>query len=151
MTYSPITIWLCVGIFFLIIELGIVPAIGFLFLSFGALTTSCFIYIHPILTNYQVTAFGLFSFLWFLILWLPLKTFKTNNRYSRNYFELKGMQVKVLCKPIEVGEIGQVSWSDTIMNAKLDDLEQKFAEVNELLYIVEIKGNILICSRKKLT
>ena len=43
----------------------------------------------------------------------------------------------------------QVSWSGTIMNAKLADSEKEQRKPGDVLYVLEVKGNILICSHKK--
>lgn len=152
MYFSPITIWLLVGVVFLVMEFSTIPGIGFLFLGLGALTTSSLMYFYPTLVDYQVATVGLTSLCWFLILWWPLKVLvygKRNNKQAEDYFDMKGAQVKVLFEPISPGKLGQVAWSGTIMNARLESSENQPAEIDEVLYVTEVKGNILICKRKE--
>ena len=84
---------------------------------------------------------------------MPLKKFvygkKKGNRINQGYFDLVGNQVTVFNQSIEPGKIGQVSWSGTIMNAKLADSEKEQRKPGDVLYVLEVKGNILICSHKK--
>jgi len=58
------------------------------------------------------------------------------------------MQVEVAYEDIKPGNLGQVYWSGTIMNAKLSSGET-IARVGEKLVIVNAKGNILICKHNK--
>lgn len=150
MDISAVEIWLILGIIFIIIEFSKIPGIGFLFLGLGALTTSALISSYPEITDYQIATFGLVSFAWFLVLWWPLKKFVYGKRKgNKGYFDLVGNQVTVLNRNIEPGKIGQVSWSGTIMNAKLIDSEKEHVNPGDVLYVLEVKGNVLICSRKK--
>lgn len=153
MDISAVEIWLIVGIIFIIIEFSKIPGIGFLFLGLGALTTSALISSYLEITHYQIATFGLVSFTWFLVLWWPLKKFvygkRKGNNINQGYFDLVGNQVTVLNRNIEPGKIGQVSWSGTIMNAKLVDSEKEHVNPDDVLYVLEVKGNVLICSRKK--
>ncbi|MDP4708724.1 MAG: hypothetical protein NWS20_01795 [Rickettsiaceae bacterium] len=59
------------------------------------------------------------------------------------------MQVEVVEKDLTSSSVGKVVWSGTTMNAKLDSAENKDAKVGYQLYITDIKGNVLICGRKK--
>ena len=147
MSISPIEIWMIVGVIFIVIEFSTIPGIGFLFLGLGALTTSALIYFYPNLVDYQVATVALGSFVWFLLLWWPLKVFiyGRKGKAKRDYFDLVGAQVKVFDEVIKPGQMGQVSWSGAIMNARLDDAQQ--AEKGEALYVTEVKGNVLVCSR----
>ncbi len=151
MNISSVEIWLVIGIIFIVIEFSTIPGIGFLFLALGSLTVATLISFYPKITDYQIAAFGIISFLWFLFLWWPLKKFVygKNKNTSQDYFDLIGNQVVVSSKYIDPGKVGQVSWSGTTMNAKLANSEKEQAKTGEMLYISKVKGNILICSRKK--
>lgn len=150
MTITPIEIWLAVGIIFILLEFTTLPGIGFLFLGFGAMSSSVIFYFYPEMQNYQVVSVGFLSLAWFLILWWPLKFFVygKNGNSEKDYFDIVGMQAEVALKDINPGDIGQVYWSGTIMNARLNSKE-KIAHVGDKLYILEAKGNILICSHNK--
>lgn len=75
MEFTPIELWLAVGIIFILVEFTSLPGIGLLFLGLGAISTSILIYYVPEIQNYQVASVGLSSLAWFLVLWWPLKIF----------------------------------------------------------------------------
>ena len=146
---SPLEIWLALGVIFIVIEFTAIPGIGFLFLGFGSLTFSTLLYFYPELVNYQLAAVGLLSLIWFLILWKPInKLVYRKKAKDNNYFNLIGQGVTVVNEPLKPGILGKVSWSGTIMNAVLEEKEQDQVAVNTTLYVLSIKGNILICSQK---
>lgn len=146
MIISPGEMWLVVGIVFILIEFSTLPGIGFLFLGLGAMSSAVIFYFYPEMQNYQVASVGFSSLAWFLVLWWPLKAFVygKNNHSAKVYFDILGMQVEVALEDIKPGNIGQVYWSGTIMNAKLSG-EETIARVGDKLLVVEVKGNILIC------
>jgi len=151
MEFTAVEIWLAVGIIFILAEFTTIPGIGLLFIGLGSLSTSILIYYVPEFATYQIASVGLTSLAWFLVLWWPLKIFvygRGGNKEA-DYFDMVGMQVKVVEKNLEPDNIGLVSWSGTIMNARLDDKENSVAKIGAHLYIVEVKGNVAICTRKK--
>jgi len=143
----PIELWLFVGVFCITIEFLHLPNIGFLFLGLGALSNGILINFFNDLVFYQLIIFGLASLSWFLILWLPLKHYLYKKNKQSAYSDMIGNEVYVFSSPIIIGNIGQVRWSGTIMNAMLDIDEKDKVEIGEKLYIKEIRGNTLICSR----
>jgi membrane protein implicated in regulation of membrane protease activity len=151
MEITPVEIWLVVGVIFILAEFTAVPGIGLLFIGLGALSASISMYYLPSLASYQVASVGLLSLAWFLVLWWPLKVFVYGKKGGArtDYFDMLGMQVEVVEKDLTSSGIGRVSWSGTTMNAKLDSSEGKGAKVGDQLYITDIKGNVLICGRKK--
>lgn len=145
-------LWLAVGIIFILVEFTSLPGIGFLFLGLGAVSTSILIYYVPEIQNYQVASVGLLSLAWFLVLWWPLKVFVYGNKKSSagsDYFDMVGMQVEVAVDYMEPSGLGQVYWSGTLMNARLEDKDSAGAKIGDKLYVTKIKGNILVCSHKK--
>ena len=143
-----VEMWLIVGIIFIVIELLHLPNIGFLFLGLGALSCGILTSTFPHLTIYQWIVFGLTSLFWFAVLWLPLKRYVYKKNSKSTYSDMVNNEVYVYNKPIIAGESGQVKWSGTIMNATLDASEAKEVAIGEKLYIKEVRGNTLICSRK---
>lgn len=147
---APTTLWLFLGVVLIILEFSQLPGIGFLFLGLGAITTS-------VITNYwqqqallvQFAYFGISSLVWFIMLWYPLKSYlyKNNSDPSKESFNIIGSSVTVVNKDIMAGDHGQVSWSGTIMNAKLAD-NSATATTGESLVVVEVKGNVLVCNKK---
>ena len=67
---------------------------------------------------------------------------------NHDSFNLIGNQVVVIGTPIKPDVIGQVTWSGTTMNAKLATSEKSQIEVGDTLYILDVKGNVLICTTK---
>jgi membrane protein implicated in regulation of membrane protease activity len=142
-------LWLVIGIILIILEFSQLPGIGFLFLGLGAIATSIIIDHWPAEIFTQLTYFGINSLVCFLILWYPLKRFvyKSNKSLSRESFDLIGTKVTVVNKDICANEDGQVSWSGTIMNAQLPSKSKTIAKIGDILYVLEVKGNILICDK----
>lgn len=145
---SVISLWVIVGIILIIIEFTNVPNVGFLFLGLGALSTAIFLTISPVALKYQYIIFGLSSVVSLVILWWPLKqyVYKNNNK-ALAYSDMIGNEVVVYSKEISAEKIGQVIWSGTIMNAKLDSKEHRTAHKGEKLNITKISGNVLTCSK----
>lgn len=144
---SVISLWVIVGIILIVIEFTNTPNVGFLFLGLGALSTAIFLTINPIAFKYQYIIFGLSSVLSFIILWWPLKQYVYNNNKGLAYSDMIGNEVVVHSKEISAEKIGQVVWSGTIMNAKLDSKEHHPAHHGEKLHINKVSGNVLICSK----
>lgn len=145
-------IWFGIGIILILLEFTAIPGIGFLFVGFGALTTSLFLYIFPLLLPYQLGVVGIISFGWFIILWRPIKKFLYSHpihhseHLSKDYFTMVGAKVVVINKDIKSGQMGEVLWSGTTMNAQLINAE--IANINDVLIVKEVKGNVLICAKE---
>ena len=149
--FSYVELWLLIGVIFILIEFN-VPGIGFLFLGLGSITSAIVIYNYPLLIEYQITLVGILSLSWFLILWWPLKIFiygRNNNKKTQGYFDIVGSEVKVVGKAITPGRKGQVMWSGAIMNARLSSDEKEPAEIGDKLYVIQVKGNVLLCAKQK--
>lgn len=150
MDITPIEIWIAVGLIFILVEFTAIPGIGFLFLGLGSLSTAIAIYYFPEIAAFQIAAVGLTSLAWFLLLWWPLKIFiyGKKGKAGSDYFDIVGMRVKVASDEIQPSGLGEVYWSGTTMNARFIDKDTPIKKGEEL-YVVEVKGNILICSRHK--
>lgn len=142
-------IWLIIGIICLVIEFFAVLSIGFLFLGLGALSNTPVVYNYDINLQNQITIFGILSLIWFSILYLPLKKYVySTTAKAENYSDMVGKAVEVHSSTISSHTIGQVKWSGVIMNAYLAPNEEE-AKTGDQLFIIEVKGNILVCSRHK--
>jgi membrane protein implicated in regulation of membrane protease activity len=147
--FYPIEAWLLLGAFFIAVELLYLPNIGLLFLGLGALSCGILISTLPYIIHYQWIIFGLASLFWFVALWIPLKRYVYKQNIKIAYSDMINNEVYVCNRPlIAGGGIGEVKWSGTIMNARLEDNEPTEAAIGEKLYIKEACGNILICSKK---
>ncbi|AFC71497.1 NfeD family protein [Rickettsia australis] len=143
-------IWLIIGIICVVVEFFAVPNIGFLFFGLGALSNTLVVYHYPLvsLTN-QITFFGILSLIWFCILYYPLKKYVYNKTdRTENYSDMIGKTVEVYSSTVSSDTIGQVRWSGAIMNAYLAPSEID-AKTGEQLFIIAIKGNVLICSKHR--
>ncbi len=147
---SIIEWWLIVGVICIIIEFANIPNIGFLFLGLGGISNAIILNNYPYLLKYQYIIFGFTSFMWLIILWYPLKFYVYKKPYKYEYSDMFGKEVQVYSNELLVGEKGQVLWSGTIMNAKLSKDAIKSARKGDTLYIVEIDGNVLICTTENL-
>lgn len=141
--------WIVVGLFCLLIEFTKLPGIGFLFLGLGGLTNAILVYNFEYFVQYQYASFGILSLMWLVILWFPLKkyVYKTNKNQQDYSSDIIGAQVEVLSSELNTLNIGQVKWSGTIMNAKLDEEEQGPAKAKDILKVKKVHGSILICTR----
>ncbi|MCC8467916.1 MAG: NfeD family protein [Rickettsia endosymbiont of Eriopis connexa] len=141
-------IWLIIGIICVVVEFFAVPSIGFLFFGLGALSNTLVVYNYPLvsLTN-QITFFGILSLIWFCILYYPLKKYVYNKTdKTENYSDMIGKTVEVYSSTVSSDTVGQVKWSGAIMNAYLAPNEID-AKTGDRLFIIEVKGNVLICSK----
>ena len=149
MTITPVEIWIAVGLLFILVEFTSVPGIGFLFLGLGSFSTAITIYYFPEIASFQVASVGLSSLAWFLLLWWPLKTFIYGKKKGSNYFDIIGMRVEVASDKIKPSDLGEVYWSGAKMNAKFIGKDTDSIKKEDELYVIEVQGNILICSREK--
>lgn len=143
---TPAEPWLIIGLLGLVIEFAKLPGIGFLFLGLGGLINSIMVYNYPIFEEYQYTSFGLVSFLCFALLWWPLKKYMYKKNSAGSHFDIIGSRATVYANPLVPGKLGQVTWSGTIMNAKLVR-DSDSAEVGEIVVVSEVHGNVLICRK----
>gem|GEM_PF-2117163 len=142
-------IWLIIGIICVAIEFFAVPSIGFLFFGFGALSNALVVYNYDINLQNQITIFGILSLIWFCVLYYPLKKYVFSKTTKvENYSDMIGKTVEVYSSTLSSDTMGQVKWSGAIMNAYLIPNEID-AKTGDRLFITEVKGNILICSRER--
>ncbi|WP_341756739.1 MULTISPECIES: NfeD family protein [unclassified Candidatus Tisiphia] len=143
---SIVELWLIASIICLIIEFSNIPNVGFLFLGLGGISNAIILNNYLNLLKYQYIIFGFASFIWLVILWYPLK-FYVGKKYGKHeYSDMLGQEVQLYSNELLVGEKGQVLWSGTIMNAKLSKDSVKSAYKGDTLRIVQIDGNVLICT-----
>ncbi|WP_375332475.1 MULTISPECIES: NfeD family protein [unclassified Candidatus Tisiphia] len=140
--------WLIAGVICIIIEFANIPNVGFLFLGLGGVSTAIILNNYPGLLKYQYIIFGFASFMWLITLWYPLKFYVYKKYDKYEYSDMVGKEVVVYSNKLLVGETGQVLWSGTIMNAKLSKDTIKSVHKGELLRIVQVDGNVLICTAK---
>jgi membrane protein implicated in regulation of membrane protease activity len=148
---SQVELWLVLAFTCILIELLLAPGFGMLFIACGALTVSGLMYIIPALEDYQYQVFCLFAFFWVAILWKPLTHYLRSNKTEQHTTsDLIGQDVEVISEPLTTDGVGQVKWSGTIMNARLDH-DLSAAALGTILKIRRVEGNVLICGYTKKT
>ena len=137
-------LWLTIlGVISIILEMGFISGIGFLFIGLGALSVAGLIEFNLIkennLLNILLALISLSSF-YFLIFWKFFKNAQMQD--TKNYGEIIGKEAIVIYSDIKGHTIGKVKWSGTIMNAQALDIHH-FIKAGEIVKIVKVKGNIL--------
>ncbi|MBF8246746.1 MAG: hypothetical protein ISN64_02000 [Rickettsia sp.] len=134
--------WIVASIILIILSL-IFPFISFYFFALSGLCISVLVKYFHINYYYQFAILSILSFIWISILFFINKSKRgTKEEYS----DMVGKYVKVLDQNIGFHNLGLVTWSGTNFNAKMLKKDQ-VAICGELLSIVKIEGNILICDK----
>lgn len=150
MTYNltPAECWLIFGFITILFEICFISGVGLVFAGFGAITTAGIISFEPNMLSHQYPLFASCSFVWFGILWRPLKKYLYSKSSVSQSSDLVGAVVEVTgLALLSSGELGQVKWSGTILNAKLDHEASGEQAVGTLLRVKEVDGSIVICSQ----
>ena len=116
---NPTYIWLVFGIICLLMEALGVNGIGFFFAGLGALTVGTLMNLDLVAVDAYITqaiAFFLTTALWTAILWAPLKKHRSK---SSSYNNIIGETAYVGSGGVSKKDGGEVTWSGTIMKAKL--------------------------------
>ena len=139
-----IAAWLLIGLVLIVAEMFMLPGLGMLFVGLGALSVGLLEIMYPKLHEMQYIIFIVSTLLWFMLLWKPMNRhiYKKHVSVVPNII---GSKVKVVHQALEVGSIGQVEWSGTVMNAKLSQNVTSSAKIGTMLEVVEVQGNVLVC------
>ena len=143
--------WLIAGGLFIFLEAMAFPGVGFLFAGCAAITTGGLIQFGIVEeSNYilQASIFLSSSFLWAIILWVPLQHFHKKAKFG-NFSNMIGNTATVYNAPLIKGKQGEVKWSGTIMHAMLSDnsVIETLDEGTDVK-IMEVSGNILKVEKK---
>ncbi|PIR38081.1 MAG: hypothetical protein COV35_07525 [Alphaproteobacteria bacterium CG11_big_fil_rev_8_21_14_0_20_39_49] len=138
-------IWLILSAVFFVLEVSLVPGIGFLFEGLAAITVGGLINFDIINSNSYFEQFAYFFgliFAWAAVLWYPLKKFRSESK--GDFKNIVGDSAIVCGKTLDKRKTGKVKWSGTIMNARLFDGDEKESvEKDDEVYVREINGNVL--------
>ena len=146
------TIWLILGIIFIIIEVSAIPGIGFLFAGLSAISLGGFItfgFINGATQLDQIAYFFFLTAIWWVVLWKPLKGLVKNK--GGDYKNLSDAQgVVEEDGGLLAGKVGNVKWSGAVMRARIrpgSSLEK--IEKGETVWIHEQKDGILLVDTTK--
>ncbi len=146
---DPVNAWLAAGALIIAFEAFTSPGLGLFLGGIGALCTALLIkggVVGEASTGAQFAwCFGI-TVAWSALLWKPLKKFrmqrkvrgqdvKTNNLIGETAIVGKG--------GLRQGDVGQVIWSGTVMNAELESAHAQDVPEGAKVHIHAISGNIL--------
>ena len=139
--------WVVLGLVCIMAEMFMIPGLGLLFVGLGSLSLVLIEFIWPQIYELQYIALILLSLMWFVFLWKPMKYHLYRNKSTNSAVpNLIGGNVLVVKHAIEPGIMGHVEWSGVVMNAKLSENIKETYKAGSSLKVLEIRGNILICS-----
>ncbi len=114
--------WLILGIALVIAEATIVPGIGFLFAGLAGIVLGgllIFNILHVTDLTEQVVYFLLFTAVWWVILWAPLKKSMKKPK-GEGYENMIGTYGEVEDeRDLTPGKVGHIKWSGARMRAKI--------------------------------
>lgn len=146
----PEVIWAIIAAAFLIIEVGIATGIGFFFAAMAALTMAILLVtdlLEPTTFWYHVGWFFLFTSIWAVVLWRPVKKWFKHD--SAGYDDMIGTRATLL-DPIEKHKTGNAKWSGTQMRARVaDDAEVDRIAAKTEVFVVETEGSVLLVDVEK--
>ncbi len=143
---NPSSVWLLIGAVLIIVELALVPGIGFLFAGLGAISVGA-VYIAGGIDSLsgQFILFFLATAFWTAILWKPLKSFIAGK--GSGFDDMVGGTAIVFGRPIEKGKMGEVKWSGAVMKCQFDPVAEGPATVDpetEVIITGVSKGILII-------
>lgn len=148
----PEVVWMCIGALFLIIEVTIIPGIGFVFAGLGALTLAGLITFKILPEEntiykdvYAQLAYMLaFTTVWAALLWMPLKKLQ-EKRHAVKYQDYIGQTAFVGPVRLMKDRTGTIKWSGANMRARLaEDASVKEVPPFEEVTIVAMKSGTFI-------
>jgi len=145
---SAYLFWLSVGVLCLGAEALGISGIGLLFAGFGAISAGAALYFVPELSELlQLLVFLVATALWAAILWKPLQKFRAPK--NKIYQNIIGDTAYISSEGLKKGEVGEATWSGTIMRAQLSDNAnvESLAGGSQTI-ITALSGNILILKPK---
>jgi membrane protein implicated in regulation of membrane protease activity len=147
MTFSPLYIWLIAGVIMALAELHI-TGIGFFFLGLGAITVGTSLWFHAVAEDAMVTQWVIFfgaAAVWAILLWKPIQKYR---RPAPGYDNIVG-QTAYAGSPVTRND-GEVTWSGTIMKARLaDNASAETVLPGSPVTVVAVQGATLIVEPKK--
>ena len=139
-------IWLVVSAVFFMLEVSLVPGIGFFFAGLAAITVGGMINFGHIESAAYFEQFAYFFgliFAWAAVLWYPLKKFHKNSE-NNDFQNVIGDSAIVESNVLDKKKAGNVKWSGTITKARLYQEDEKDSvNKGDEVFVKEVKGNVL--------
>lgn len=144
-------LWLIAGVVFMALEALGAPGVGFLFAGLGAVTVGSTVYFGMVAEDATVLQFTLFfvaTAAWAFLLWKPLQKFHLSNK-PQGYSNMVGDTAYVGSSGLHMGKEGEVTWSGTIMKARLESGASVMSLApGDAVIITDVKGATLIVKPK---
>lgn len=146
---SPYILWLALGVVCFIIETLVVSGVGFLFAGLAALTAGSALTAFPEMPALQQwMVFFISGILWATLLWRPLQKLRGKGPKHR-YHNMIGDTAYIAANGLKKDEVGEATWSGTIMKARLaDDVTMEQIAGGTEVQIANVTGNTLIVRPK---
>ena len=150
MSLSPSAIWLICGAFLIILDVIMINAIWVIFAGLGAISVGAALAGGWI--NSSVAQFVVFFFatgIWSILLWKPLKKFMDGSDTGFN--DMVGSTAIVFGNALEYGKLGQIKWSGTVMNCRLESNVEGIEKIDpgsEVTITGVSKGLMLVRTKK---
>lgn len=144
---TPTYGWLLLGVVLVAVEAFAIPGIGFFFFAgFGALSLSLLLaggIVGEEAWIAQLAWFCACSAGWALLLWKPLKRWKTSKHSGEAYHNIIGHKALIV-GALEKGKTGTVRWSGTLMQARLAaESEASMLQEGTEVIITAVEGTTL--------
>jgi membrane protein implicated in regulation of membrane protease activity len=132
------------------VEALVVSGVGFLFVGLAALTAGCALTALPDITTLQQwMVFFVSGAIWALLLWKPLQKFRGKGA-KNTYQNMVGDIAYIGASGLKKGDIGEATWSGTIMKARLaDDATTEHLAGGSQVVISSVTGNTLAVKPSK--
>lgn len=140
--------WFALGAVLFLVEAVGVNGIGLLFGGIAATIIGLLIEINIVAQQsitIQWTIWFLITALMAIILYKPMKKWRTNPTSKDRFSNIIGDNAKVGVGGLMLGKPGKIYWSGTLMNAAIDESSKQEAFMEgDIVKIADIRGNQLL-------
>ena len=151
MASFPVTyLWLIAGVLLVLFDTLHLGGVGIFFAGLGAIIAGAAVWTGLIGQDAYVAQWLLFisaAALWALILWIPMRKFR--QRRHGKYSNIVGETAYVGSQGLSRRKGGEVTWSGTIMKARLADNAMEALEAGTPVIITNVQGATLVVKPEK--
>jgi membrane protein implicated in regulation of membrane protease activity len=147
--HDPINAWLTFGALIIAFEAFTAPGLGLFLAGIGALCTALVIkmgIVGEASTPAQFAWWFAITVGWAGLLWKPLRKFRLHRKSRGADVKTNNLigEVAIVAKGgLKPGDVGQVLWSGTLMNAELESSHAHPVAEGEKVQVHSISGNTL--------